>query len=453
MFLFSKVRASHDSSTAEREAITITTLTERARETLNGAWLGTHTKINEMYPHQWGWDAPFLSMGWATFKPERARQELTSQLSHQWSNGMIPQIIFHDGEARQYFPGPERWQAHPHSGQDGAPTSGCVQPPLQAIGVRRVAQALPDGRDFLKWAYPRLLQWHRYLYRERDPDGRGLVYVRHPWETGLDNLPDWDGSLFGFELSDIPAYERKDNQHVDDRHRPDNEYYDRYTALVDRFRAADYDEAAIRNNCPFLVEDPAYNAMLCAANRALIDIARQLDRSATEPEQWFRATSQGLRDQLYDNGRFYAYDRYNETMLDDHESLMGYIPLFGGAPTDRQAQSMVDRLDAMGYFDTRYALPTTSPDDPAFDPEKYWRGPVWGFTNWLMIRGLSDYGFHDRARSIEQGSLELIQRHGFCENHHPQSGEPTGAKGFTVTAALFLERAQNNSCPKTDAPS
>lgn len=420
---------------------------QKAKRTLIGSWLGNYTKLSDLYPHQWGWDAAFMGLGWSTFAPQKAKTEIKTQLAHQWPNGMVPQIIFHAGEALNYYPGPNRWQAHHYSGQDGPPTSGCIQPPMQAVAVLRIYQQLDyeEGRQFLTWAYPRLLQWHRYLYRERCPDDDGLVYVRHPWETGLDNLPDWDKPLERIDLSTqaLPSYQREDNKHITDKHRPDHIYYDRYTRLVDLFYHNNYDEEKIRKECPFIVEDPAFNAMLCEANTALVTIANIVNRTAYEPRQWLKQTRQAMNNKLYsaEDKRFYAYDRKNSDLLDSHESLVGYIPLYGGVVDNEQAESMVKRMKEKEYFsDQRYALATTSPTDNKYTPQNYWRGPLWPFTNWLMAQGLHDYGFDQKVRRIENDWYKLIDQHGFCENYNPETGEPTGAYDFPVAASLFLEQ-------------
>jgi len=52
-----------------------------------------------LYPHQWSWDAAFVAIGWAHFAPLRAVTELRSLFRGQWSNGMVPQIVFDNGVA------------------------------------------------------------------------------------------------------------------------------------------------------------------------------------------------------------------------------------------------------------------------------------------------------------------------------------------------------------------
>ena len=51
-----------------------------------------------------------------------------------------------------------------------------------------------EALAFLRRIYPKLVAWHEYLTRRRDPDGIGLAIIVHPWESGLDNSPAWEGA-------------------------------------------------------------------------------------------------------------------------------------------------------------------------------------------------------------------------------------------------------------------
>ncbi len=54
-----------------------------------------------LYPHQWLWDSCFIAIGLAEYDIERAKKELTSLIRGQWSNGMLPHMIFADGDAHK----------------------------------------------------------------------------------------------------------------------------------------------------------------------------------------------------------------------------------------------------------------------------------------------------------------------------------------------------------------
>ncbi len=244
-------------------------LVERAKAVLNGNWVGTFTKpAPHLYPHQWSWDAAFIAMGYAHYDQARAEQELRSLFAGQWTNGLLPHIVFNP-EATAYFPGPEAWRTTSNRYASQNPrTSGIIQPPVHAtaaLHIFRHAQDTDRARAFLADMFPRLRDWHAYLYRERDPQGTGLVYIRHPWESGQDNSPIWDASLQRIQPrpDQIPAYQRVDTAIVDAADRPTSAEYDRYIYLVKLFADRDYDEDRIRPDCPFLIQDVLFNTLLC----------------------------------------------------------------------------------------------------------------------------------------------------------------------------------------------
>ena len=177
-------------------------LTARAAYVLRASSAGTMTRAApDLYPHQWSWDSAFVAAGLAHVDLERACLELNSLLAGQWRTGMIPHIVFDPAETG-YFPGPDRWACAGHT--TDAPTaprtSGICQPPVHALAVERIVEMGADRGSaaeaavdtWLAAVYPRLLAWHRYLARHRDPIGNGLLTIYPGWESGMDHSPRWD---------------------------------------------------------------------------------------------------------------------------------------------------------------------------------------------------------------------------------------------------------------------
>src|SRR6202165_541159 len=132
-------RVAHDPSSAP------TQLAARAAYLLRGNDLGVMTTAAPLlYPHMWSWDAAFVAIGLAPLSVERAVVELDTLLSAQWTNGMIPHIVFANG-VDGYFPGPARWATSALAAN--APrtrhTSGITQPPVHAIAVQRILDHAP----------------------------------------------------------------------------------------------------------------------------------------------------------------------------------------------------------------------------------------------------------------------------------------------------------------------
>ena len=166
---------------------------QQAREVLAANDRGCFTvPTAPLYPHQWLWDSAWIALGWAESDERRAWAELESLFSAQWADGMLPHIVFHSDE-KTYFPGPDVWR----TGTDPA-SSGITQPPVVATVVRRLFEGAEDrelARRMVRALWPKLLAYHRWLYRARDPEGTGLVAILHPWESGMDNSPQWDDAL------------------------------------------------------------------------------------------------------------------------------------------------------------------------------------------------------------------------------------------------------------------
>src|SRR3972149_196900 len=78
-----------------------------------------------------------------------------------------------------------------------------------------------------------------------------------------------------------------------------------------------------------------------------------------------------------------------------------------------------------------FILPTTSKSDPAFDPKGFWRGPIWISTNWIVFKGLKNYGFEVEAKYLLDCSIKLLEKSGFREQYNPLTGEGFGARNFT----------------------
>src|SRR3989344_1775036 len=76
-----------------------------------------------LYPHQWLWDSCFISIGIRNYDAERAQKELLHLLRGQWSNGMLPHMIFDSAIAYRQDRNIWRSQLSPYAPDDIA-TSG-----------------------------------------------------------------------------------------------------------------------------------------------------------------------------------------------------------------------------------------------------------------------------------------------------------------------------------------
>ncbi len=423
-----------------------------AKEVLEKNWTGSFTRpASGQYPHQWSWDTAFIVIGYAHYNQQRAEQELRHLLSGQWENGMIPQIVFNkENNFENYFPGPDFWQSDRSPNAPGEPyTSGICQPPIHATSLRHLIRYAPDREqaiDFAAELFPDLKKWHTYLNRERDPFDEGLVYIRHPWESGQDNSPIWDEILnrITVKLEKVPHYKRRDIINVDPADRPSDERYDQFVYLVNFFRERNYDEEKIRKDeCPFLVQDVLFNTLYCKANRDLAEIAGLIGDDPDLFNEWADQTARAMNDKLwFDEEDMYAdYDMQADKKV-QARVLSGFLPLFADIPGEDQQEQMFQYLNTHCFCqmtDECFPAPSYDRSGDDYSGRMYWRGPVWINMNWLLSHGLGKYGYEDYVAQIKKSIIQLPLKSGFREYYDTDSGEGYGTDDFTWTASLLLD--------------
>lgn len=425
---------------------------ERAKQILDANWSGRSTiPAPGLYPHQWNWDSGFIAIGRSRFDQTRAEHELLSLFEAQWRTGMVPHIVFNPNvHADRYFPGPPFWRStESPDAPDHMETSGLTQPPVHAFAaleMHRRAADVEQSETFLKQLFPSLVAQHRYL-RDRRTGIDGLAAVVHPWETGLDNSPAWDQAFESFEVPEgaLPAYDRRDLIHSDPRDRPSHDAYDRFVYLATLYRDIGYDDSAARDLTPFLVEDPMFNAIWAWSSYALAEIAVIIGEDPSEFNADADRTLHAIETRLWDEEthRFLPFDRRSRERITDHQSIVSFLPLLAPGLDRRKVRLATRALDDMRHCHRPncYVFPSYKPGTKRYERRRYWRGPIWINTDWLLYRGCRRAGVDDLAEEIRTSILELVRRNGFREYFDPHGDVGLGAHRFSWTAALFLDLA------------
>ena len=396
-----------------------------------------------LYPFQWNWDSAFVAMGFATWDPDRALTELEHLVQGQWPDGMIPQIVFHR-PSDTYFPGPGVWGTESRRRAGGPATSGITQPPVFAIALRFIWDALPGDahpgyRERVARLYRAALAWHRWWMRARDPRGTGLVAVLHNWETGSDNSPAWDAALARVPTTTVTPIRRRDTGHVDPAMRPSDADYQRYIHLVDVYRSAGWEPERQWAAAPFKVAEVQTTAILARATEDLAALAGRLgaDRDAGDLEDMRQRLCAGLAPQWRPAlGRFVSHDLVAGRDIET-PTHAGFVPLLA-LDLDGPTRAAVATEMARWLADVQLGLPSVPRSSPHFEPRRYWRGPVWAIMNWLLILGLRRNRLPDLAERLRSGTLAAIERAGFAEHFDPLTGEGGGGGTFSWTAAASL---------------
>lgn len=439
---------------------------QKAKAVLDANWNGRFTIPSPvLYPHQWSWDSAFIAIGNSYADTSRAVREMKHLFSAQWENGMVPHIVFNE-TAKSYYPAGDFYGVRElRTTKDDYITSCLIQPPVHAIAAYYIYKNAQEGQrervlEFLRWIYPKLLDFHRYLTTYRDPEGTGLVTVFHPWESGLDNLPVWDEPLarLKIEKSKIPKFPRLDIKALGGAKetRERDETYGRLIYLINRMKELRYDEEKLNRDFPFKVKDIMCSCAMYVANKHLLMIGEiiQDDKNSDIIRQWMRKTEFNFFKYFTPTGKvdtleaddLYNYDLRKEDWI-RRRTVLSLLPVYSGIIPREKIDVVVNWINHSHYCGAGNCfapvLPSTDLDESYFIPQNYWRGPVWININWMIYYGLRNYGFYHRAEEIRQGILKLVEKSGFREYFNPFTGEGLGGTNFGWTASLVIDLFSN----------
>lgn len=427
----------------------------KAEDVLKHNDLGDWTRpAPGVYPHQWLWDSCFVAMGWVHIDPERAKREILSLLRGQWRNGMMPHMILAKDSIDTSKHLPKMWDSKisPFAPSDVA-TSGITQPPVLAQAVKYIGDHLPayKRKQFFKKVLPHLVAYHNWLYEERDPHHDGLVLLIHPWETGLDNTPPWLEAMhqqskpFWIKAIELSRADRLvERLRRDTRQMPADERASTIDSLIlynitRRLRRKGYDTNKIMHHSNYLIEDVFYNSLLIRNNQLLKEIAREVNVKlpSTLVSNMNKASKQ--LDELYDEkSQLYLSRFFVSRQFIDEPTIATLAPLYSGVLKKDRAEDLADLLHRHDMFGANFPVPSVPLSSPYFHHRRYWQGPAWLNTNWLIYDGLKRHKLDEEAELIKRKSLELVTRSGFHEYFSSVDGYGAGIEPFSWTAAMAI---------------
>ncbi|MGA8026641.1 MAG: trehalase family glycosidase, partial [Bryobacteraceae bacterium] len=295
------------------------------------------------------------------------------------------------------------------------------QPPIGAYVVWKNFAKDPD-REFLEWAYPRLKKWHLWWFSNRG-DGQ-------PWRDGnRDGLLEW-GSDKGSTVSVggrgfLKA--AKWESGMDDSPMYDDAKYNEDTYTMD------LDDVGLNSLYALDAECLAHIAMTLGQEKDSAQFAAEYERMKALVQQKLWNEQDGIYENRFWDGRF-----------SKRLSPTNFYPLLAGIATAEQATRMVrEHLLNPKQFWGQYVIPTISRDDSAFEDQFYWRGDIWGPTNFLVYEGLNRYHEDEAAFQFAEKSYELfmndwqINQH-TNEQYYAWGGSAGGDTHYTWGALLCL---------------
>ncbi|HEX5225761.1 MAG TPA: hypothetical protein VFW29_11595 [Solirubrobacteraceae bacterium] len=345
------------------------------------------------YPFQWYWDSCFAAMVWRRFDPARARAELESLLAAQREDGFIGHTIFWDGalNLRQRL-------TYNVSSQHAAMTS-TIQPPVLAWAWS-VAVGDPAG-------VPAIERHYDWLARHRDLDGDGLIWIIQPDESGLDASPQFD-AIWRTRADGLPGF----------------------LVLVYRNRRREFDLRRVAADgkpvCCEVVTNVLYALSLMALGRPSLT-GTIVERMYDEQAGLFRPLARPA-------------PRREPTV-----TWASLAPLALPDLPDAIATRLIEEhlLDAARFW-TPVPPPSVPVDDPKFSRKestlgirRYWRGPTWVNSAWLLWLGLIRTGYREQADALRDRIVGAVLRGGLREYYDPFDGRGMGATGFAWSTLVM----------------
>lgn len=267
-------------------------------------------------------------------------------------------------------------------------SAGYVDTQLQAPGILTWCSNLlykeTKDKTFLTKIYDALAKNNNWWYINRDPQKDGLCEWSGP-DSGWDNSPRWDNGT---------------------------------------------------------VEAIDLNSWLCLDQQQLSVMAGILGKKDDQTKWLNKAnkTAQIIRENLWHDEMGLYFDRLPSTKeLIRTVTPATYWSMLGNIATNEQAKRMVKVLEDPTQLWTPYPMPVISKADSRFNPENYWRGPVWININYLTILALENYGYNDLASNLRSKSIELVAKNPEPrEYYNPLTGGGLGAQNFMWTGALYI---------------
>jgi glycogen debranching enzyme len=238
------------------------------------------------------------------------------------------------------------------------------------------------NRELIADILPVLLRYDDWIARERDRDGDGLMSLMHRW-SGWDTSPRWD---FGLDIEAVDA-----------------------------------------------------TSYWFAQKQAIANIARELgdDALAEKYSQEAEHIAQTMRAKMWDDDAKNFWDLQGaDEMPVRVRTPAPFVTLPFGIADAMQAKALSEQIADPKLFWSKFPIPSVALNEITFDPNDYWRGPVWFNQNWLALDGLRRYGYEDLAAQLLARSLDMLKHSGqpsAYEYFNPLTGGDLGALDFGWT--------------------
>ena len=123
---------------------------------------------------------------------------------------------------------------------------------------------------------------------------------------------------------------------------------------------------------------------------------------------WYKKIKADINNTLWceEDGFYYDFD-ITDNCFSKVKSVASFLPVFAGICDEEQCRKLIAYLKNPDDFGTQFPIPSISKKDRTFGSDM-WRGPVWINYNYMISKGLYDYGYNDLSRKIKEKTLIVI---------------------------------------------
>jgi mannosylglycerate hydrolase MGH1-like protein len=377
-----KLKRFLDAPAEQRRAVT----DAESRRALELNWVaerGFTMPNRRKYPWQWLWDSCFHAIAWSALGDARCRTELESLFSLQLPNGFLPHMGYPTDPAKSLA----LW----HS----AGRSDITQPPMYGHALSVLA-----ARGFrVEHLYARATAALRYLFeKRRDPDS-GMVRVLHPWETGCDDSPRWDG------WDSRPFSERRWNR--------------RKRELV---RSIVLKDGAAWSNPQFEVASAGFSALVAFNAQELAGLTGDADLLNSAA-----ALSEAIDAWWVDAKQTWSDVRLRGPGTGASARTLDGLFAALVSEDEQHVEAAFAEVFGKSRFWRPYGPSGVAADEPAYEPSSYWRGDAWPQEIYLMMVAAQRRGQDEAARRLAERLVIGCMSSCSAERWNPETGGALGA--------------------------
>jgi len=165
-------------------------------------------------------------------------------------------------------------------------------------------------------------------------------------------------------------------------------------------------------------EGPDANSMIVMEEKSLSAMALRLGliEESKEWEMKSQKRSALINEYLWDeetefyynvnkSNQSFSFKTYNDLKI---KEIIGFLPLWAGVAKKEHAEGLLKSLLNKDEFWRRFGIPTLSAKNDYYNPIGYWNGPIWIQWQYLIFRGLIDYGYKDLAKQLAEKVMDNV---------------------------------------------